>query len=118
VNRYTCIDSPLGELLVARDDVGLTALKLPSGRHRHGAPAGSGRDHGAFADVRAELAEYFAGERTTFNLALNATATPFQRKVWDALVRIPCGETSSYGELAQSIGSPGGARAVGLRGCP
>lgn len=112
--RWSRVDSPLGALLVGRDDVGLTQLLLPSGRHeREPAPAGP-RDDGAFADVRAELDEYFAGNRTAFELPLHPAGTPFQLRVWAGLRSVPCGETVSYGALAERIGAPGAARAVGL----
>jgi len=62
-----------------------------------------------------QLAEYFAGTRRTFDLPLAFTtrATPFQQKVWRALLTIPFGETRSYGEIAAQIGSPRAVRAVG-----
>lgn len=111
---FTRIDSPLGDLLAVRDDIGITHLYLPSGRHPTADPAGAARDDDAFDDLRHQLAEYFAGDRTSFGLPLHAAGTPFQHTVWDALVQIPHGETRSYGELAAGIGSPGAARAVGL----
>jgi methylated-DNA-[protein]-cysteine S-methyltransferase len=61
-----------------------------------------------------QLGEYFAGNRNTFDLPLAAVGTPFQRRVWDALRKIPYGETISYGELARRVGQPTAARAVGL----
>ncbi len=61
----------------------------------------------------AQLAAYFAGERTTFAIPLAAVGTAFQREVWDALVAIPYGVTRSYGELAIGLGRPTGSRAVG-----
>jgi methylated-DNA-[protein]-cysteine S-methyltransferase len=72
------------------------------------------RDDRAFAIARAQLGEYFAGERFEFDLPLGATGTQFQRKVWSELCRIPYGATASYGELARRVGQPGAARAVGL----
>jgi len=60
-----------------------------------------------------QLREYFAGERTTFDLPLRTGGTPFQRKVWEALAEIPYGETWTYAELARRIGSPTAVRAVG-----
>jgi len=61
------------------------------------------------------LREYFAGERSDFgDLELDPEGTDFQRRVWNALLEIPFGVTRSYGELAQAVGSPGAARAVGL----
>ncbi|MGO2131330.1 MAG: methylated-DNA--[protein]-cysteine S-methyltransferase [Halomonas sp.] len=60
-----------------------------------------------------QLEEYFAGQRQHFDLPLAATGTDFQHRVWQALTDIPFGETRSYGELAEQIGSKGGQRAVG-----
>jgi methylated-DNA-[protein]-cysteine S-methyltransferase len=112
--KYTLIESPLGALLVARDDEGITTLLLPTGRHRAEPSPDWERDDAAFDDVRAQLAEYFGGTRTDFDLPLHMIGTPFQRRVWAALQQIPCGETTSYGVLAQRLGVPGAARAVGL----
>ena len=70
-------------------------------------------DAAPFPLLRRQLAEYFAGERTAFELPLAPAGTPFQRGVWDALLAIPYGETRSYGELAAAVGKPGAARAVG-----
>jgi methylated-DNA-[protein]-cysteine S-methyltransferase len=63
--------------------------------------------------VAGELAEYAAGRRTRFSFRTAPRGTDFDRRVWDAVARIPYGETKSYGEIAASIGSPGAARAVG-----
>ena len=71
-----------------------------------------GRRHRTAA-LRGQLAEYFAGDRQDFDLALAPVGTPFELAVWEALRRIPFGETRSYGEIAQEIGRPGAARAVG-----
>lgn len=61
-----------------------------------------------------QLSAYFAGELTAFDLPLHLEGTEFQRSVWDQLVRIPYGETWSYGELAGRLGKPNASRAVGL----
>jgi methylated-DNA-[protein]-cysteine S-methyltransferase len=114
MTRYTTIDSPLGILLVARDEVGITALLLPTGRHKAEPAPDWVRDDTAFDDIRSQLGEYFAGTRTDFDLPLHMIGSAFQRRVWAALREIPCGETTSYGALAASIGAPGAARAVGL----
>ncbi|ERE20738.1 methylated-DNA--[protein]-cysteine S-methyltransferase [Pseudogulbenkiania ferrooxidans] len=71
------------------------------------------RDDAALAEVARQLAEYQAGERQTFDLALAPQGTPFQQQVWTALREIPYGHTVSYGELARALGNPDGARAVG-----
>jgi methylated-DNA-[protein]-cysteine S-methyltransferase len=114
MTRYTIIDSPLGALLLARDELGITDLLLPTGRHKAEPAPEWIRDDAAFDDVRTQLGEYFAGTRTQFDLPLNMIGSAFQRRVWTALREIPCGETTSYGALAASIGAPGAARAVGL----
>ena len=61
-----------------------------------------------------QLAEYFAGQRREFSLALRAAGTPFQRLVWAAVRAVPYARTAGYGEMARRLGSPGAARAVGL----
>ncbi|HRC84169.1 MAG TPA: methylated-DNA--[protein]-cysteine S-methyltransferase [Thermoanaerobaculia bacterium] len=60
-----------------------------------------------------QLEEYFAGKRHEFDLRLAPLGTPFQQQVWQALTRIPYGETRSYGEIAREIGWPNASRAVG-----
>jgi methylated-DNA-[protein]-cysteine S-methyltransferase len=72
------------------------------------------RDDKAIAAVRKQVDEYCAGKRQIFDLELAAEGTSFQHEVWDALVEIPFGSTTSYGALAKRIGYPNGARAVGL----
>lgn len=68
----------------------------------------------AFRDVADQLAAYFAGELTEFDLALDPSGTPFQLTVWAALRTIPYGQTRSYADIARQIGSPTASRAVGL----
>jgi methylated-DNA-[protein]-cysteine S-methyltransferase len=63
--------------------------------------------------VADELLEYCAGTRTAFTFRLAPAGTPFRRRVWEALRRIPYGETRTYGEIAAAVGKPGAARAVG-----
>ncbi len=113
MTRYTTVQSPLGDLVIAGDD-GLEALYLPTGRHQSAPHPDWTRDDSVLPGVRAQLGEYFAGERRTFDLPLAARGTPFQVRVWAALCDIPYGETWSYGRLATALGSPGAARAVGL----
>jgi methylated-DNA-[protein]-cysteine S-methyltransferase len=71
-------------------------------------------DEHAFPEAVEQLNAYFAGTRTHFDLDLELMGTAFQRKVWQALLTIPFGETRSYGEIAEQIGSPTAYRAVGL----
>jgi methylated-DNA-[protein]-cysteine S-methyltransferase len=64
-------------------------------------------------ETERQLKEYFAGKRQAFELELDFAGTPFQRRVWAALLSIPYGETRSYGEIARQIGDPRAVRAVG-----
>jgi methylated-DNA-[protein]-cysteine S-methyltransferase len=110
--RYTKAAGPFGELLVATEDgEALSRIWLPPAHPK----AGWIRDDAlpVLAAARRQLAEYFAGERTDFDLPLAARGTEFQQKVWDALRRIDYGTTRSYGQIADEIGAPGAARAVG-----
>ena len=61
-----------------------------------------------------QLEEYFKGKRTSFDLPLNPKGTPFQKKIWNALLTIPYGQTKSYLDIATIIGNPKAVRAVGL----
>lgn len=69
--------------------------------------------HTHLDNLQAQLQEYFAATRRTFDLDLDLGGTPWQRRVWSALLEIPFGATTSYGKLAASLGKPGGSRAVG-----
>ena len=111
---HTTVDSPVGPLtLVAHDGV-LSGLYMTGQRHRPADDSFGPEDPSPFGDVVVQLAEYFAGTRTAFDLPLDLIGTPFQRTVWQALAEIPYGETVTYGELAQRLGRPSAARAVGL----
>ena len=112
---YTFIDSPLGPLLATADSSGrLTRLHMQNGRHPHPVDPTWPHDDEPFAELRAQLEEYFAGARHTFELALAPAGGEFELRVWTALCEIPYGATASYGEIAERIGAPGAARAVGL----
>lgn len=104
------IDSPIGPLTAVVDgDGALTHLLFA----HQAPPPGAVWDDARCAAVRAQLEEYFRGERADFDLALAPAGTDFQRRVWDELARIPFGRTVHYGELAVRVGRPGAARAVG-----
>ncbi len=111
---YTYLTSPVGDLLAVRDRVGIAGLYLPSGRHSVIATGGWRRDDLSFADLSAELGEYFAGDRREFSVPLHPAGTAFQHRVWQALLEIPYGETTTYARTAARIGSPKASRAVGL----
>jgi methylated-DNA-[protein]-cysteine S-methyltransferase len=113
---HTTIESPVGPLTLVARDGALVGLYMLDQRHRPEPATFGERDDDAepFAAATRQLGEYFAGTRTEFDLPLAPRGTPFQERVWAALREIPYGETTSYGELAERIGSPGAARAVGL----
>jgi methylated-DNA-[protein]-cysteine S-methyltransferase len=116
VPHHTTMDSPVGPLTLVERDGGLAGIYLPEHRHMPDPATFGDRDDDAapLPAARRQLTEYFDGGRTRFDLPLNTGGTPFQQRVWAALLEIPYGETTSYGELAQRIGAPGAARAVGL----
>lgn len=106
------ISAPMGPLVLLGDGEALTAAYYPS---HPGRPETDVRDDaGPFSAVVHQLEEYFAGERTTFDLPLAPHGTPFQLACWAALQTIGYGQTRSYGEIAAALGQPGAARAVGL----
>ncbi len=106
--RQIRIDSPLGPLVVEYTSAGLSALRFDPGSE------GSPLSDDAFGErISRQLSEYFAGARRAFDLPLAPAGTVFQRRVWEALSRIPFGETRSYAEIAGVVGCPGGSRAVG-----
>jgi len=72
------------------------------------------RHHPVLAEAERQLAEYFKGERTMFDLPLQFRGTAFQKRVWQQLLRIPYGQTRSYGQLALAMGNGSASRAVGL----
>jgi methylated-DNA-[protein]-cysteine S-methyltransferase len=111
---YTIIDSPLGPLLAVGDGTALARLDMQHGRRAHPIHPSWRRDDAAFAELAEQLEQYFAGHRREFDLALAPSGSPFEQRVWDALLEIPYGETVSYGEIARRVGAPGSARAVGL----
>lgn len=111
---HTVVDSPCGPLTLVADDGVLAGLYMTQQRHRPGEETFGVPDHSAFGAVTEQLSAYFAGDLTTFDLPLALHGTPFQQRVWAALRDIPYGQTRSYGELADAVGSPGASRAVGL----
>lgn len=110
---YTTIPSPLGEILLVRNEQGLTHLNFQEGTHPLPVDPAWRQDNGAFRDTIAQLEAYFAGELREFALPLAPQGTPFQLAVWQALQTIPYGRTLTYSQLAQQIGKPKAVRAVG-----
>ena len=111
--RYARLNTPIGPILVAGTGDELVAVHFEDGRRRRKIdPAWRLVDAGEIG-AAAQLAEYFTGARTTFQLRLASQGTPFQRRVWAAVAAIPFGETRSYGAIATQIGLPNAVRAVG-----
>jgi methylated-DNA-[protein]-cysteine S-methyltransferase len=111
----TTFDSPLGRMIVAATSRGLAGVWFEGQRHL---PEYAGwpdePQHPVLRRALAQLEEYFAGTRTTFDLPLDLQGgTAFQQSVWQALLAIPAGGTTSYGVLSQRIGQPAAVRAVG-----
>ena len=111
---YRTISSPIGELTVVERDGALVGLYMTDHTPAPHLETFGERDDDTLPQLDAQLGEYFAGERTSFDLPLAPTGTDFQQRVWAALRTIPYGETWSYGRLAEAVGQPGAARAVGL----
>jgi methylated-DNA-[protein]-cysteine S-methyltransferase len=108
---YSVYESPVGSLLLSGDAEALTGLWFGDAS---AARDGWTRDDERFATVRDQLDEYFAGARSTFAFPLRLEGGgSFERRVWDALLAIPYGTTTTYGEIAVWLGAPDGARAVG-----
>ena len=110
------VETPVGQMLLAGSDESLHRLHLPDDprsslflkeKSRRGRP-------GSVAKAEEQVAAYFAGELTHFDLPLEPPGTEWQRKVWLALAEIPFGETRSYGDIARRVGNPKASRAVGM----
>jgi methylated-DNA-[protein]-cysteine S-methyltransferase len=111
----TVMDSPVGRLTLVATDDGLAAILWENDRPRRVRLNIEAEDsgHPVLIETERQLKEYFAGQRKTFALELDLAGTAFQRKVWSALLTIPFGQTRSYGQIAEHIGHPDSARAVG-----
>ena len=110
---YTYLETPIGCLLIAGGKDGLSSIEFDNGRRTVAPEPDWEKRPSALREAIRQLEAYFAGDLKIFDLQLAPKGTPFQLEVWTALQKIPYGATTSYGELAQSIGRPGSARAVG-----
>ncbi|WP_299400362.1 bifunctional transcriptional activator/DNA repair enzyme AdaA [Pelagibius sp.] len=121
---FDVVDSPLGRLLVAATAKGLCFLSLGNDddalveelRHEFPQAESITRDRHSIAHSVAVVIDYLEGKTPHAELPLDVQATAFQRRVWQELIAIPCGETRTYSEIAESLGVPRGQRAVG-RAC-
>ena len=102
-------ETPVGKLCIGEEDgviVRTTWSKIPTEYILE--------ETELILQCKMQLDEYFRGERKTFDLPLAPKGTDFQKKVWNALQKIPYGETKTYGEIAAAVGNPKAARAVGI----
>jgi methylated-DNA-[protein]-cysteine S-methyltransferase len=104
--KHTIIDSPIGELTLVGDDDGsvVTGVYFPHHWTRPDRTAFGEREDTAFPEAVRQLKEYFAGQRTEFDVPTHAGGDEFQRAVWAAIDQIPYGETATYGDLAKAVG--------------
>ncbi len=117
--RYTTADTLLGYVLVAATDKGVCKITFDDDEHAlveqlgvDFAQAERIEDHARMEPFVAQIHAYLQGTRERFDLPLDIGATAFQRRVWDALSRIPYGQTRSYSDVAESLGSPRAVRAI------
>lgn len=115
--QHLVIESPLGPVLIAGQDGAVTGLWFEDQRYaptpeRLGPRVLPGEDP-LLDEAARQLTDYLAGKRQEFDLPLAPVGTPRQRAVWDALLRIPHGEVTTYGALAREVGSPRAAQSVG-----
>ena len=115
----TTMPSPIGTLTIVANDDAVVAIDW-DGETAHEELLGDSEivdvgaaDHAALAVAVEQLSEYFDGERLDFDIPLDASGTSFQHQAWEALVKIPFGETISYGEQAVMLGDKNKSRAVG-----
>jgi methylated-DNA-[protein]-cysteine S-methyltransferase len=113
---YKFMRSPAGRLKLVASRGGLVAILWDADEktERVRLPASKRQDrHPQLIKAERQLNDYFGGRRKRFSVKLDLRGTPFQRKVWRALLKIPFGETRTYGEIARQLGHPNAARAVG-----
>lgn len=109
--KFIIIDSPVGKLLLAGDDNGLQRIQF---ENNISVDHNWQEDKQYFNQVILQLKEYFAGKREQFNLQLNPIGTEFQKQTWKQLQKIEYGTTKFYAQIAEEMGRPKAARAVGL----
>ena len=112
------LDSPLGPLILAATERGLCGVWFVDQRHLPGAALRQtwrpNPNNAVLQSASSQLTAYFSGRLHLFDLTLDLSAgTAFQQAVWQALLRIPLGQTLSYGTLAQHLSKPSASRAVG-----
>ena len=110
---YCYLETPIGELLLAGEEGALSMIGFPKGVMRRDPEPDWIYNEEPLENARTQLTEYFSGQRKDFDLPLKLDGTEFQVSVLEALLKIPYGETTSYGAIAKQIGRPKAVRAVG-----
>jgi methylated-DNA-[protein]-cysteine S-methyltransferase len=112
---YSRMESPVGPLLIGASKGALVMLEFDRGLPEQiaGRPIHWEESELTTGAIRQQLTEYFAGERKKFSLRLDLRGTEFRKRCWEELLRIPYGQTRTYGEIARSVGNASGFRAVG-----
>lgn len=103
------IETPIGKIYIAEENNKIIEINLDSKKNNYEI-----KNTKVLNLAEKQLLEYFEGKRKKFNLPLKLKGTPFQEKVWNELLKIPYGETKTYGEIAKNIEKPKAARAVGM----
>ncbi|WP_410673904.1 methylated-DNA--[protein]-cysteine S-methyltransferase [Amycolatopsis sp. cmx-4-68] len=103
--NHAVTDSPIGPLTLVGDGDVVTGLYFPHHWTRPDRSAFGPRDDSAFPEAVHQLKEYFAGQRTEFDVPTRAEGSDFQRAVWAEIAKIPYGSTATYGDLARSVGA-------------
>jgi methylated-DNA-[protein]-cysteine S-methyltransferase len=114
---YQKTKTPLGALKLVASDAGLAAILWENDKSRrvpHVQAATEVSGQPLLLETERQLAEYFAGQRKEFDLPLDFAGTDFEKQVWGMLLKIPYGQTKTYGEIARQLGRPDAARAVGM----
>ena len=110
IERAFCyLETPIGTLRIAESEKGILSLRFDDPVQTPPTMRGLYLD-----DACRQLSEYFSKKRRSFELPLDLRGSQFQKRVWSELQRIPYGQTRSYGEIAENVGNPKAARAVGL----
>lgn len=112
---YKTMNSPVGKLKLVGSDNGLAAILWENDDPNRVQlkTLSENQNHAVLLEAEEQLNEYFTSKRKVFSLMLDFKGTDFQKKVWQALLTIPFGETRSYGQIAKQIGNPKAVRAVG-----
>ncbi len=110
---YDICKSPVGDIIAVKEKKGLCRLGFQHGNNPVQIPAHWKRDKKELKEIFNQINAYFSGELFVFDIRIAPLGTRFQMSVWSALMKIPYGQTASYGEIAAAIGNPKACRAVG-----